>query len=216
MAEEAAVEGEEPKSKKPLIMAILAILVSIILMAGAIVGTLFASGFFEKKDKHAVDEKVAAAGGDGHGAPAKEGQGAGDGHGGGGGDGHGAPAAKPGATGAPVPMASPSMAKFEVRYVELEKDLLANLTGSKKVMQIKVAIMTRYDDRVINNIKKHEFALRSVAMDVMRQIRAEDIDAPDFRKRLAEKIRDEMNGTLQKLEDFGGIEEIVFTNFIVQ
>ena len=206
MAEEAAApEGEAPKSKKPLIMAILAILVSIILMAGAIVGTLFASGFFEKKDKQAVDEKMAAAGGDGHGgAGAKDG------------DGHSAPAGKASAPAAPVPMASPSMAKFEVRYVELEKDLLANLTGSKKVMQIKVAIMTRYDDRVINNIKKHEFALRSVAMDVMRQVRAEDIDAPDFRKRLSEKIRDEMNSTLQKLEDFGGIEEIVFTNFIVQ
>ncbi len=205
MAEEAAVEGEAPKSKKPLIMAILAILVSIILMAGAIVGTLFASGFFEKKDKQAVDEKVAAAGGDAHGGGAKDGHGA------------GAPAAKASApAAAPVPMAMPSMAKFEVRYVELEKDLLANLTGSKKVMQVKVAIMTRYDDRVIANIKKHEFALRSVAMDVMRQIRAEDIDAADFRKRLAEKIRDEMNSTLQKLEDFGGIEEIVFTNFIVQ
>lgn len=207
MAEE-AVEGEESNSKKPMIMAILAILVSIILMGGAIVGTLFASGFFEKKDKHAVDEKVAAAGGDGHAAPAKDGQG--------GGDGHSAPASKPAATVAPIPMASPSVSKFEVRYVELEKDLLANLTGSKKVMQVKVAIMTRYDDRVINNIKKHEFALRSVSMDVMRQIRAEDIDATDFRKRLAEKIRDEMNATLQKLEDFGGIEEIVFTNFIVQ
>ena len=205
MAEEVAVEGEAPKSKKPLIMAILAILVSIILMAGAIVGTLFASGFFEKKDKQAVDEKVAAAGGDSQGGGSKDGQGS------------GAPAAKASAPAvAPVPMATPSMAKFEVRYVELEKDLLANLTGSKKVMQVKVAIMTRYDDRVIANIKKHEFALRSVAMDVMRQIRAEDIDAADFRKRLAEKIRDEMNSTLQKLEDFGGIEEIVFTNFIVQ
>ena len=213
MAEAAAAEateGEEPKSKKPMIMAILAILVSIVLMAGAIVGTLFASGFFEKKDKAAVEEKVGTGGGhggagDGHGAPAA---------------GHGASAPGHGASGAaggaPMPMASPSMARFEVRYVELEKDLLANLTGSKKVMQIKVAIMTRYDDRVINNIKKHEFALRSVAMDVMRQVRAEDIDATDFRKRLSERIRDEMNATLQKLEDFGGIEEIVFTNFIVQ
>ncbi len=209
MAEEAAaVEGEAPKSKKPLIMAILAILVSIILMAGAIVGTLFASGFFEKKDKQSVDEKVAAAGGDGHGGGAKDGHGSGDSK--------AASAPKGSAPAAPVPMATPSMAKFEVRYVELEKDLLANLTGSKKVMQVKVAIMTRYDDRVIANIKKHEFALRSVAMDVMRQIRAEEIDAADFRKRLAEKIRDEMNSTLQKLEDFGGIEEIVFTNFIVQ
>jgi flagellar FliL protein len=208
VAEEAAVEGEAPTSKKPLIMAILAILVSIILMGGAIVGTLFASGFFEKKDKQSVDEKVAAAAGEGQGGAAKEGQA--------GSAGQAASAAKASPAAAPVPMATPSMAKFEVRYVELEKDLLANLTGSKRVMQIKVAIMTRYDDRVINNIKKHEFALRSVAMDVMRQIRAEEIDAADFRKRLAEKIRDEMNSTLQKLEDFGGIEEIVFTNFIVQ
>ena len=96
MAEEAAVEGEAPKSKKPLIMAILAILVSIILMAGAIVGTLFASGFFEKKDKQAVDEKVAAAGGDSQGGGSKDGQGS------------GAPAAKASAPAvAPVPMATP-------------------------------------------------------------------------------------------------------------
>lgn len=207
MADE-IVEGEAPKSKKPLILAILAVLVSLLLMAGAVVGTLFASGFFEKKDKQAVAEKVEAADGGGNNAPAGDKGGAAQEAGG--------PAAKASAPSMPMPMQSPSMARFEVRYVELEKDLLANLTGSKRVMQIKVAIMTRYDDRVINNIKKHEFALRSVAMDVMRQVRAEELDAPDFRKRLAEKMRDEMNASLQKLEDFGGIEEIVFTNFIVQ
>jgi flagellar FliL protein len=205
---EEVVEGEAPKkSKKPLILAIVAVLVSLLLMAGAIVGTLFASGFFDKKDKKAAEEKIEAATKDGHGGDAKAADApAGDAKG----------AAAKASAPLPTPKQSPDMQRFEVRYVELEKDLLANLTGSKKVMQVKVAIMTRYDDRVVNNIKKHEFALRSVAMDVMRQTRAEDIDAPDFRKRLAEKIRDEMNLTLQKLEDFGGIEEIVFTNFIVQ
>ena len=207
MAEE-VVEGEAPKkSKKPLILAIVAVLVSILLMAGAIVGTLFASGFFDKKDKQAAEAKIEeAAGKDGHGE-AKGGDAKG---------GDAKAAAGKASAPMPTPKSTPDLQRFEVRYVELEKDLLANLTGSKKVMQIKVAIMTRYDDRVVNNIKKHEFALRSVAMDVMRQTRAEDIDAPDFRKRLSEKIRDEMNATLQKLEDFGGIEEIVFTNFIVQ
>jgi hypothetical protein len=29
--------------------------------------------------------------------------------------------------------------------------------------------MTHYDDRVFKNVKKHEFALRSAALDVMRQ-----------------------------------------------
>jgi flagellar FliL protein len=207
---EEVVEGEPPKSKKPLILAILAILVSLLLMSGGVVGTLFATGFFDKKDKAAAEEKIGAAEGDG-----KAGAAGGDGGGAAAGGDTKGPAGKASAP-APTPKTTPDMARFEVRYVELEKDLLANLSGSKKVMQVKVAIMTRYDDRVIANIKKHEFALRSVAMDIMRQTKADEIDAPDFRKRLAEKIRDEMNATLQKLEDFGGIEEIVFTNFIVQ
>jgi flagellar FliL protein len=209
MAEE-VVEGEEKKKGKgPIVMIIVAGLILLVLLAAAIGGTLFATGFFDSKDKKAAEAKIAeleAGKGDGHG-----------GKDGGKGDGHGAaPAAAGASAAAPVPKAPASMQRFEYRYVELEKDLLANLSGSKKVMSVKVAIMTRYDERVTNNIKKHEFALRSVAMDVLRQVKAEEVDLPEFRKRLAERLRDEMNQTLQKLEDFGGIEEVVFTNFIVQ
>jgi len=217
---EEVVEAEESKPKSPILMIIVAGVVLLILLVAAVGGTLFATGFFDSKDKKAAAAALAALeaankegkGGDGHG-DAKDGHG-GDAKGGKD-DGHGKPAA--GAS-APKPVAKTpaEMQRFEYRYYEMEKDMVANLTGSKKVMQIKVALMTRYDDRVIANIKKHEFALRSVALDVMRQTKAEDIDQPDFRKRLAEKIRDEMNTTLQKLEDFGGIEEIHFTSFIVQ
>jgi flagellar FliL protein len=192
-------------------MIIVAAVVLIVLLAGAIGGTLFATGFFDSKDKKAAEAAIAEMEGGGHGAKA-DGHGKDDGHGAKD-DGHGKPAA---AGGAPAPLASASMQRFEYRYVELEKDLVANLTGSKKVMQVKLAVMTRYDERVTNNIKKHEFALRSVALDVLRQTKAEDIDQPDFRKRLSERLRDEMNAALQKFEDFGGIEEIMFTNFIVQ
>jgi flagellar FliL protein len=200
-------------------MIIVAGVVLLVLMAAAIGGTLFATGFFDSKDKKAAAAALATLeaankdgkGGDGHG-DAK------DGHGGDakGGKDEGKPAAAGASAPKPVAKTAAEMQRFEYRYHEMEKDMVANLTGSKKIMQIKVALMTRYDDRVIANIKKHEFALRSVALDVMRQTKPEDIDQPDFRKRLAEKIRDEMNTTLQKFEDFGGIEEIHFTNFIVQ
>jgi flagellar FliL protein len=53
-------------------------------------------------------------------------------------------------------------------------------------------------------------------MDVMRQTQEADIVKPEFRKELAQKIRDSMNTLLEKYEDFGGIEEVHFTNFIVQ
>ncbi len=208
MAEEVAEGEEKKKGKGPIVMIIVAGLILLVLLAGAIGGTLFATGFFDSKDKKAAEAKIAeleAGKGDGHG-----------GKDGGKGDGHAAAPAAGASAAAPVPKAPASMQRFEYRYVELEKDLLANLAGSKKVMSVKVAIMTRYDERVTNNIKKHEFALRSVAMDVLRQVKPEEVDLPEFRKRLAERLRDEMNQTLQKLEDFGGIEEVVFTNFIVQ
>ena len=217
MAEE-VVEAEESKPKSPILMIIVAGVVLLVLLVAAVAGTLVATGFFDSKDKKAAAAALAAM--EASNKDGKGGDAAKDGHGGdakGGKEGEGA--AKPAAgASAPKPVSKTpaEMQRFEYRYHEMDKDMVANLTGSKKIMQVKVALMTRYDDRVIANIKKHEFALRSVALDVMRQTKAEDIDQPDFRKRLAEKIRDEMNTTLQKFEDFGGIEEIHFTNFIVQ
>ncbi|MEY2801574.1 MAG: hypothetical protein RL513_1159 [Pseudomonadota bacterium] len=217
MAEE-VVEAEESKPKSPILMIIVAGVVLLVLLVAAVAGTLFATGFFDSKDKKAAAAALAAM--EASNKDGKGGDAAKDGHGGdakGGKEGEGA--AKPAAgASAPKPVSKTpaEMQRFEYRYHEMDKDMVANLTGSKKIMQVKVALMTRYDDRVIANIKKHEFALRSVALDVMRQTKAEDIDQPDFRKRLAEKIRDEMNATLQKFEDFGGVEEIHFTNFIVQ
>lgn len=83
-------------------------------------------------------------------------------------------------------------------------------------MSVQIAIMTHYDERVITNVKKHEFALRSVVMDVMRQTTEADLIKPEFRKELAVKIRDAMNSLVEKYEDFGGVEEVHFTSFIVQ
>lgn len=217
MAEE-VVEAEESKPKSPIVMIIVAGVVLLVLLVAAVGGTLFATGFFDGKDKKAAAAALAeleasnkdGKGGDGNGdTKGGEGKGGKD-------EGQGKPPAAGASAPKPVSKTSAEMQRFEYRYHEMEKDMVANLSGSKKVMQIKVALMTRYDDRVLANVKKHEFALRSATLDVMRQTKAEDIDQPDFRKRLAEKIRDEMNATLQKFEDFGGIEEIMFTNFIVQ
>jgi flagellar FliL protein len=42
--------------------------------------------------------------------------------------------------------------------------------------------MTHYDERVFKNVKKHEFALRSSALDVMRMTTDSDLSQADFRK----------------------------------
>jgi flagellar FliL protein len=84
------------------------------------------------------------------------------------------------------------------------------------VMVVQVALMTHYDTRVFDNVKKHEFALRSAMLDVMRQTTEADVTKPDFRKDLAAKLKDVLNELLEKFEDFGGIEDVFFTSFVMQ
>ena len=217
----AAAPGEEApaKSKKPIILILVGVIALVVIVAGTMVGTLFITGFFNKPPPSA-DQLLAE---DGHGADAHGAKPA-DAHGAKPADAHGAkPAdgkdAKGGkeVSGPPkLNKKSPDSPRFEYTYHQLKKDFLSNLMSSKKVMSIQISIMTRYDDRVFENVDKHEAALRSVVLDVLRQTTDADLVKPEFRKDLAIKIRDAMNSLLEKLEDFGGIEEVFFTSFVVQ
>lgn len=226
MAEEVVAEVEA-KPKKPILLIILGVVGVIVLVAGTVVATLFLSGAFNPKPPSAQElEAAAAAGADGHGPskedclPKKKEKGEGKG------DAKADPHAKDGGKdakadcpkGAPgkVAKSSPELTRFEKTYMQIDREFLVNLSGSKKVMSVQMAVMTHYDDRVFENIKRHDFALRSAVMDVMRMTTEADLVKPEFRKELALKIRDVMNTLLEKFEDFGGIEDIFFTNFIVQ
>ncbi len=111
---------------------------------------------------------------------------------------------------------SPELTRFENTYMEIERPLVANIVNSRKVMQIKVAIMTHYDDRVVANMEKHAFAIRSEMLDVMRKIDETRLAEPNFRADLAEQLKIAVNSVLEKYEDFGGVEEVMFTEFVVQ
>ena len=111
---------------------------------------------------------------------------------------------------------SPELTRFENTYMEIERPLVANIVNSRKVMQIKVAIMTHYDDRVVANMEKHEFAVRSEMLDVMRKIDETRISEPNFRSDLAEQLKIAVNSVLERYEDFGGVEQVMFTEFVVQ
>jgi flagellar FliL protein len=223
MAEEVVAEVEA-KPKKPILLIILGVVGVIVLVAGTVVATLFLSGAFNPKPPSAQElEAAAAAGADGQG-PSKDdclpkkkekgdakdgGKDAKDG-------GKDAKADCPKGAPGKVAKSTPELTRFEKTYMQIDKEFLVNLSGSKKVMSVQMAVMTHYDDRVFENIKRHDFALRSTVMDVMRMTTEADLVKPEFRKDLAQKIKDAMNTLLEKFEDFGGIEDIYFTNFIVQ
>jgi len=193
MATEAAApeEGtEEPKKKKPILLILGAVVGAIVVMVSVAFGTLYFSGFYEKKAELAAMDKLeeleAAATKAKDEAPSK------------------------------LKKEAPEATRFEKNYFQVEKELMTNITGSKKVMVVQMAVMTHYDTRVFDNIKKHEFALRSAMLDVMRQTTEAETTKPEFRKELALRLKDVMNAMLEEYEDFGGIEEVMFTSFVMQ
>ena len=219
MSEE-KVEQTEEKPKKPIVKIIILALVVILLMALAVAGTLFATGAFSKKahidPDLALDEPADSAQSKGHGAPAGGDHGASK-------DAHGAPKDAHGGAakgGVPQKKALPSDkdSRFEKSYMDLDekKALVANVAGSRKVMQVNLSLMTTYDDRVFKNVEKHRAALRSGALDVLRQTTEADLTRSDFRAELAVRLREKINSELERLENFGGIEEVFFTEFVFQ
>ncbi len=202
MAEEAVVEeGAEQKPKSKLIPIILGAVGLIVIVAGTMLATLYFTGFFKPKPPTLTAEERIALGLDPNPEAAAK----------------GGEKGKDGKDAKPEKLKkSPEAERFDFNYFQMEREFLVNITGSKRVMSIQVAVMTRYDQRVVDNIKKHEFALRSVMMDVMRQSQESDVNKPEFRVELAKKLRDAMNALLEKYEEFGGVEDVFFTSFIIQ
>ena len=202
MAEEAVVEeGAEQKPKSKLIPIILGAVGLIVIVAGTMLATLYFTGFFKPKPPTLTAEERIALGLDPNPEAAAK----------------GGEKGKDGKDAKPEKLKkSPEAERFDFNYFQMEREFLVNITGSKRVMSIQVAVMTRYDQRVVDNIKKHEFALRSGMMDVMRQSQESDVNKPEFRVELAKKLRDAMNALLEKYEEFGGVEDVFFTSFIIQ
>jgi flagellar FliL protein len=61
MAEEAQEVESAPKAKSPLVKIIALVLAVILLLVAAVVGTLFATGFFNKKEVLDADQQIEQA-----------------------------------------------------------------------------------------------------------------------------------------------------------
>ena len=101
-------------------------------------------------------------------------------------------------------------------YFKIPQSLVSNVKESRKVMQISVQVSTHYDQQVIDNIEKHAPALISEMLNVLGQVTEKDIKDPEFKPNLAEDLKLVMNATLEEREDFGGIEDVYFVEFIIQ
>lgn len=199
MADDKAKDSDEGKKKLPIVPIILGILVVILVAGGAVFTTLLLTGAFSES---ALEEELAAIENNAD-LSATAGT-----------------AASAGAAEQPMEprqlMVTPNPSRLETLYHEMPRPLTANLGGSRRVMQVSVAIMTHYDQMVVNNILKHELSIRSAMLSVLSNQPEEALARPNFRVELAEELRLTINAVLEQFENFGGVENVYFTEFLIQ
>jgi flagellar FliL protein len=196
MAKEEEVEVEiEEKKGGGLVKILLFVIIGILAIAISIGATLFLTGFFDAKPI-VVDE-------------------------------NGNVIAQEAAAGAEVdPSAQQSLdkvakdlpegQKFDQLYNEMERKFTVNLLDSKQFCQFTMGFMTHYDQRVVDNVYKHELALRSAILMEVSTYNKDQLSTVSDKQKLANKIKERMNQVLIGYEDFGGIEEVFFTEFVIQ
>lgn len=106
--------------------------------------------------------------------------------------------------------------KFASSYYPMEKEFTSNLRDSVHFIQVGVAVSTAYDERVLDNLRTHEIAVRSAVLMTLGETTEEDVFTAEGKKLIQDRLAKAINAVLKEKEGFGGIGNVYFTNFIVQ
>jgi flagellar FliL protein len=188
MAEAPKTEQPE-KPKLPIMWILIGVLLSVVLSVGIVMGTLFFTGFFSDDSELQKElDRIEAE----------------------------AIAEEPPVEESPKLMETPDPTRLDTLYYQMSSPLTANVLNSRRVMQVTVAVMTHYDQIVIDRVTKHELLIRSAMLETMGKVVESELSEPDFRGNLEENLKLAANSVLEELEDFGGIERVLFVEYLVQ
>ncbi len=110
---------------------------------------------------------------------------------------------------------TPEQENFVTIYYEFPGTFTTNLRGSRKMLQVGIGVSTQYDDTVMMNVESHELALRSTVLGVLSEFAEEEIEGTNGKAALASALKEGINNKLILLENFGGIQEVLFTSFVL-
>jgi flagellar FliL protein len=219
MSDEAAAKPKKAKGKgMKMIM-----LIALVLVVGGVgaAGGLYAAGAFTKapgpkedfnrpqlvlmgESAEEIGDSFAAKA---HAAEGEAGEGHGEGHGEGGHD-------KPGKG---VDLPSPSdPAKYQATYFQVQAPFTTNLVDTDSFAQISIAVATYYDNRVIQAMTTHETAIRSAILMMLAQESQTALDTPAGKEALQARLKTVINTVLKQKTGYGGIDNVYFTNFVIQ
>ena len=191
MVDENTVEKDKIGRRTLLIIAAAA-LGSILLITGLITGILFLTGAFDSDDE-IMRRLNAIEGGSAEISSQPEDD-----------------------SGEPQLLELPDTNRLDTLYHQFAQVFTVNVSNSRKVMQLNLTLSTHYDQMVVDNVIKHELAVRSAILDHLSFVTEEQTLEVGFRQRMGDELALVVNSELERNEGFGGIERILFTEFLMQ
>ena len=191
MVDENTIEKDKIGRRTLLIIAAAA-LGSILLITGLITGILFLTGAFDSDDE-IMRRLNAIEGGSAEISSQPEDD-----------------------SGEPQLLELPDTNRLDTLYHQFAQVFVVNVSNSRKVMQLNLTLSTHYDQMVVDNVIKHELAVRSAILDHLSFVTEEQTLEVGFRQRMGDELALVVNSELERNEGFGGIERILFTEFLMQ
>lgn len=207
-------DDAKPKKKRGGGMKMIILIVIAMVLGGAgAAGGLYAAGFFSPKaegPKEDPNKPVLVLAGESAEEIAKA-------HGGGGEGGEGGHVAGGHAPGKGIDLPTPSNpAVYQATYFQLQAPFTSNMSDTDAFAQISIAVSTYYDMRVIDAIKTHEMAIRSQVLMMLAQQPEAMLSTPEGKRALQGRIKTVINDILKQKSGYGGVDNVYFTNFVIQ
>lgn len=107
-------------------------------------------------------------------------------------------------------------AGYEATYFQIPAPFTTNLSDSDSFAQLSVAVATYYDNRVIQAVQTHELAIRSAVLLMLAQEEELNLATPEGKEKLQAKLVKIINDVLKSKTGYGGVDNVYFTNFVIQ
>jgi flagellar FliL protein len=105
---------------------------------------------------------------------------------------------------------------YEATYYQIPAPFTSNMADSDAFAQISIAVSTYYDQRVIAALQTHELAVRSAILLMLAQEQEIKLSTPQGKEQLQARLVKIINGVLKEKTGYSGVDNVYFTNFVIQ
>lgn len=111
---------------------------------------------------------------------------------------------------------APEAEVHPMSYFAIENPFTCNLKASSRLMQVSISVSTKADPKIFEAITEHEAPIRASILALLMSQTLEDISSVEGKNALRASLRDAINRELKARAGSGGIDEVFFTDMIIQ